>query len=107
MSTITSKIAPRTQRTSFACPGWKCIPRTIPRREREWLSWTKRLVDAEFGEHAAAVGLEEEAALVAVDDRREQQGSVELGQELLHLPEVPGLTISPPPQSTRSDAAGP
>ena len=66
MSTITSKIAPRTQRTSFACPGWKCIPRTIPRREREWLSWTNVTSDARRGERVGAEALEEEAALVTV-----------------------------------------
>ena len=31
-------MAPRAQRTSLAIPGWKCMPRTTPRREREWLS---------------------------------------------------------------------
>jgi len=31
---------PRTQRTSFACPGWKCIPRMMRAPERDWLSWT-------------------------------------------------------------------
>src|SRR3954470_477997 len=41
-STTASKIAPRPQRTSFAAPRltWKCIPRTIPRLERDWLSCT-------------------------------------------------------------------
>src|SRR5579875_451534 len=41
MSTTTSMIEPRSQRTSLLCPGWKCMPRTIPWPEREWLSWTK------------------------------------------------------------------
>ena len=42
ISTITSTIAPRAQRTSFAAPWpiWKCIPRTMPLRDREWLSCT-------------------------------------------------------------------
>ena len=40
MSTSTSRIDPRAQRTSFAMPGWKCMPRSTPRAEREWLSWT-------------------------------------------------------------------
>ena len=42
MSTITSTIAPRAQRTSLAAPApiWKCMPRTIPLPEREWLSCT-------------------------------------------------------------------
>jgi hypothetical protein len=41
MSTITSTIVPVAQRTSLAAPPgltWKCIPRTIPRPERDWLS---------------------------------------------------------------------
>ena len=40
MSTSTSRILPRAQRTSFAMPGWKCIPRSTPLPEREWLSCT-------------------------------------------------------------------
>ena len=32
MSTSTSRIAPRAHRTSFAMPGWKCIPRSTPWR---------------------------------------------------------------------------
>ena len=41
-STFTSTIRPRAQRTSFATPApmWKCMPRTTPLLEREWLSWT-------------------------------------------------------------------
>ena len=31
---------PRAQRTSLAMPGWKCMPRSTPRAEREWLSCT-------------------------------------------------------------------
>src|SRR3954465_8142955 len=44
-------MAPRAQRTSLPWPGvvWKCIPRRVPRREREWLSWTKR----SSGSHSA------------------------------------------------------
>ena len=37
----TSKIAPRAQRTSFACPRCMWIPRRTGPRERLWLSWTK------------------------------------------------------------------
>src|SRR3954454_14212065 len=42
MSTSTSTIAPRAQRTSFAAGGstWKCMPRITPRADREWLSCT-------------------------------------------------------------------
>src|SRR4051794_16620466 len=42
-STTTSHTLPRATRTSFPCPGcvWKWIPRSVPRRDREWLSWTK------------------------------------------------------------------
>src|SRR5215213_11011943 len=41
-STATSSTRPRAQRTSLPWPGWvwKWIPRTVPRRERDWLSWT-------------------------------------------------------------------
>ena len=43
MSTTTSSIAPRAQRTSLAWPGptEKCMPRSTPRAEREWLSCTQ------------------------------------------------------------------
>src|SRR4051812_45305983 len=43
MSIATSKISPRTARTSFPCGllRWACSPRSVPRWEREWLSWTK------------------------------------------------------------------
>ena len=78
MSTSTSKIAPRAQRTSFAMPGWKCIPRSTPRAEREWLSWTNSSRDAELGEHVRARGLEEEAALVAVHGRLEEDRALEV-----------------------------
>ena len=44
MSTTTSRTEPRAQRTSFDWPGWKCMPRTIPRLESEWLSWTNSSV---------------------------------------------------------------
>ena len=42
MSTSTSTIEPRAQRTSLAWPSpiAKCMPRTTPRAEREWLSCT-------------------------------------------------------------------
>ena len=42
-STTTSRIAPRAQRTSLAWPGSteKCMPRSTPRDEREWLSCTQ------------------------------------------------------------------
>src|SRR3954453_13936606 len=42
-STTTSNTSPRATRTSFPCPGcvWKWIPRSVPWREREWLSCTK------------------------------------------------------------------
>jgi hypothetical protein len=40
MSSATSSTEPRAQRTSFAWPIWKCIPRSTPRPERDWLSCT-------------------------------------------------------------------
>jgi hypothetical protein len=44
-------------------------------------------VDVETGPHLAAVGLDHEAALVAVDLRLEQDDPVELGREPLgHQP---------------------
>jgi hypothetical protein len=55
-------------------PIEKCIPRTTPRREREWLSWTISSWIPELHEGAAAVGLAEEAALVAEDVGRQQDG---------------------------------
>jgi hypothetical protein len=45
--------------------------------------------DAEIVKHALPEGLEEEAAVVAVDGRRQQQGSFELGRQLLHLETIP------------------
>src|SRR3954453_16982123 len=41
-STTTSSTCPRATRTSLPWPGcvWKWIPRRVPLREREWLSWT-------------------------------------------------------------------
>src|SRR3954469_7244182 len=43
MSTMTSRIVPRPQRTSLDAPSptWKCMPRSTPRAEREWLSCTQ------------------------------------------------------------------
>ena len=42
-STTTSNTRPRATRTSFPWPGWvwKWMPRSVPWREREWLSCTK------------------------------------------------------------------
>ena len=73
-STTTSWIAPRPQRTSLAAPRptEKCIPRTTPRREREWLSWTISSWIPSSMKRAAPVGLAEEAALVAEDVGRQQ-----------------------------------
>ena len=47
-STTTSSTRPRAQRTSLPWPGsvWKWMPRSVPRREREWLSCTKAVGDA-------------------------------------------------------------
>ena len=41
-STTTSSTRPRATRTSLPCPGcvWKWMPRSVPWREREWLSCT-------------------------------------------------------------------
>jgi len=50
-------------RTSLAAPWptWKCIPRTIPCREREWLSCHHLLGNPEIGEDRTAIRLHEEA----------------------------------------------
>src|SRR5712664_2604383 len=43
MSTATSKISPCTARISLPCGrrSCACSPRSVPRAERDWLSWTK------------------------------------------------------------------
>jgi hypothetical protein len=43
MSNTTSKISPCTARTSLPCGRrrWACKPRSVPRTDFEWLSWTK------------------------------------------------------------------
>ena len=69
MSTSTSRIAPRAQRTSFAMPGWKCIPRSTPAPGARVVVLHPLVVDAELGQSRRAERLEEEAALVAVHDR--------------------------------------
>ena len=73
MSTATSRIAPRAQRTSLAwpAPSEKCMPRSTPRAEREWLSWTQSSSDAEPSIGVGAERLVEETARVAVDHRLE------------------------------------
>ena len=45
MSTATMKARPATTRISLPCGGshWKCSPRTTPRDERDWFTWTKRV----------------------------------------------------------------
>src|ERR671914_168879 len=54
-STATSSTRPRATRTSLPWPGevWKWIPRTVPFREREWLSCTKS-VATPCAAHASA-----------------------------------------------------
>ena len=58
---------------------WKWMPRSVPRREREWLSWTNAVGDRRPRPRVRAVGLHEEAALVAVHGGREQDEAVEAG----------------------------
>ena len=45
MSTATMNARPRTTRMSLPCGGshWKWSPRTTPRADRDWLTWTKRV----------------------------------------------------------------
>ena len=67
----------RRARSARAWPGpgavWKCMPRSVPRREREWLSWTNSTSTPCSAQALRAEGLDEEAALVAVDGRLEQE----------------------------------
>jgi hypothetical protein len=42
------------------------------------------VLDAELGQGAAPIGLEEEAALISVHDRLQEQGALELGFEPSH-----------------------
>jgi hypothetical protein len=44
--------------------------------------------DAELGENAATVGLEEEPARVAVDRRLDQERAVEAGVDSSHRPDI-------------------
>ena len=62
------------------------MPRTTPREEREWLSWMKRCSsgDPQLGVPFAAVGLAEEAALVAVSDRLDRGEAGETGRQDAH-----------------------
>ena len=60
------------------------MPRTVPRREREWLSWTNSVGTPCGRPRVGAERLDEEAALVAVDGGREQDEAVESGRKSLH-----------------------
>ena len=62
------------------------MPRTTPRAEREWLSCTKRSCARipSCSCHSLAVGLHEEAALVAVHRRLERNEAVETQGPGLH-----------------------
>jgi hypothetical protein len=46
------------------------------------------VLDAELGQGATPIGLQEEAALVSVHDRLQEQGAIELGFEPLHGPAI-------------------
>ena len=98
-STTTSSTRPRATRTSLPWPGWvwKWIPRSVPRREREWLSCTNSVGTPVGGPRVGAVGLHEEAALVAVDGGREQDEAVESCRKAFHdagsLGEVTSATV--------------
>ena len=71
-STATSRIRPRAQRTSLATPApiWKCMPRTHPARRARVVVLDELLLrgDPRLGVPLVAVGLAEEAPLVAVRD---------------------------------------
>jgi hypothetical protein len=57
----------------------------VPLEEREWLCWTNS--DPVLGPEVAAIGLDHETALVAVDRRPEQDDPLELGRQALeHQP---------------------
>ena len=66
-------------------------PAQDPCGEREWLSWTNVDVDRRARAPVLAEGLDEEAALVAVDLGLDQDEAVELGLEALrsHQPSEP------------------
>ena len=94
-STTTSRIRPRAQRTSLACPApiEKCMPRRTPRAEREWLSCTNVSRDAVLRPDVGAVALQEEAAPVAVDGRLEQERAVEAGVQPAHRAQSSGAGV--------------
>ena len=87
-STTTSSTRPRATRTSLPWPGcvWKCSPRSVPRREREWLSCRNSVGTPSRRPGVGAVGLDEEAARVAVDRGSEQHQAGESGVDSLHRP---------------------
>ena len=62
---------PRAQRTSLAWPGsvWKCIPRSVPRREREWLSCTNATSTPALAHASARNVSAKKPRVVAVDAR--------------------------------------
>ena len=85
-SISTSKISPRTQRTSFATPSptCRCMPRTHPARRARVVVLDEVVGDAERRELVATPGLLEEAPRIAVDGRHEHEGVRKRGLVRLH-----------------------
>ena len=63
------------------------MPRSVPWREREWLSWTNSVGMPCCARDVGAERLHEEAAFVAVHRGREQDEAVESGLKPLHCRE--------------------
>ena len=87
MSTTTSTIEPRAQRTSLACPptGSACrAPR--PRASASGCPARTRRSMPSSASTLRAVGLDEEAALVAVHHGFDEEGAVEVGVDPAHRP---------------------
>ena len=61
------------------------MPRSVPWREREWLSCTKSVGMPCSARDVGAERLHEEAALVAVNGGRQQDESVESSLKPLHM----------------------
>ena len=62
------------------------MPRSVPWREREWLSWTKSVGMPCAARDVGAEGLHEEPARVAVHRGRQEDQSVESSLKPLHRP---------------------
>ena len=103
----------RRSRRARSAPAWRrprrsgsaCRARSW-RPEREWLSWHHLLGDPEVGVDAAAVGLREEAALVAEHARLEQDRPVEPRFESLHGRRARGQLRSRPMPRPRGPRSG-